>query len=278
MRAAGVASAGGNSLSNLASRVIVGAIGLPVVLGLVYLGGWWLFVLTAVAGVFALHEFSRLTRSLRPLVLAAYAGALLALLGARLGGLDWMFAGFLVTLPLAFVLYWIATTRQSATIAVASTVLGAAWVGLGLAHFVLLRAIPANGRLATFTVLLAVFAGDIAAYFAGRMIGRHRLAPTLSPGKTWEGFVFGAAATVFVAFVALYKQNYVSIADSIVLGIVIAIAAPLGDLFESALKRDMHVKDSGRLLGGHGGMLDRLDAPLFAGVAAYYVLRAFGAA
>jgi phosphatidate cytidylyltransferase len=278
MRAEGAASAGGRSSSNLASRVVVAAIGLPAVLGIVYLGGWWLFVLLAIAAVLALHEYARLTRSLRPVVLAAYAGAVLALLGARLGGLDWMFAGFLLTLPLAFVLHWIASTRQSATIAVASTVLGGAWIGLGLAHVILLRAIPSNGRLATFTVLLAVFAGDIAAYFAGRMIGRHKLAPTLSPGKTWEGFAFGTAATVFVSFVALYKQHYVSIADSIVLGIVLAIAGPLGDLFESALKRDMQVKDSGRLLAGHGGMLDRLDAPLFAGVAAYYVLRAFGAA
>src|SRR5205823_10510963 len=96
-----------------------------------------------------------------------------------------------------------------------------------------------QGELATFTVLLAVWAGDIGAFFAGRLIGRHKLAPALSPGKTWEGFLFGTAATIFVAFVALYKQHYLSIWQSIVLGIVIAIAAPLGDLFESALKRDM---------------------------------------
>jgi phosphatidate cytidylyltransferase len=278
MRAAGAASAGGSSLSNLASRVLVAVVGLPAVLGVVYLGGWWLFALAAVGALLALHEYARLIRSLRPLLLAAYAGGLLALLGAQLGGIDWTLAGFLVTLPLAFVLHWLATTRQSATVAVASTVLGAAWIGLGLAHILLLRSIPSNGRLATFTVLLAIFAGDIAAYFAGRMIGRHKLAPALSPGKTWEGFVFGAAATVFVSFVALYKQDYVSIVDSIVLGGVIAVVGPLGDLFESAMKRDMQVKDSGRLLGGHGGMLDRLDAPLFAGVAAYWVLRAFGAA
>jgi phosphatidate cytidylyltransferase len=243
-------------LSNLASRVLVAVVGLPVVLGVVYLGGWWLFALAAVGALLALHEYALLIRSLRPVLLAAYAGALLALLGAQLGGVDWTLAGFLVSLPLAFVLHWIATTRQSATVAVASTVLGAAWIGLGLAHILLLRAIPGDGRL----------------------IGRHKLAPALSPGKTWEGFVFGAAATVFVSFVALYKQDYVSIVDSIVLGIVIAVVGPLGDLFESAVKREMQVKDSGRLLGGHGGMLDRLDAPLFAGVAAYWVLRAFGAA
>jgi phosphatidate cytidylyltransferase len=217
-------------------------------------------------------------RSLRPVILAAYAGALLSLVGAHLGGLQWTVAGFLTTMVLAFLLHWIATTRQSATVAIASTVLGAAWIGLGLAHLLLLREIPSEGELATFTVLLAVWAGDIGAFFAGRLIGRHKLAPALSPGKTWEGFLFGTAATIFVAFVALYKQHYLSIWQSIVLGAVIAIAAPLGDLFESALKRDMQVKDSGRLLAAHGGVLDRIDSLLFAVVASYYLLRAFNAA
>jgi phosphatidate cytidylyltransferase len=267
-------------LSPLVSRVVVGAIGLPAVLGLLYLGGWWLFTLAVVAAVIALHEYRLLTRSLRPIALAGYAGAVLALVGAQVGGVDWAVGGFLVTLPLAFVLHWVGTTRQSATVAIASTLLGAAWIGLGLAFLLLIRALPDHGRLAAFAILLAVFAGDTAAFFAGRLLGRHRLAPTISPGKTWEGFFAGAVATVFVTFVALYqdRDDFLSIGRSIVLGVVIAVAAPLGDLFESALKRDMQVKDTGRLLGGHGGMLDRLDAPLFAAVASYFLLRAFGAA
>ena len=262
-------------MTPMASRLLVGAIGLPVVLGIVYLGGWWMFTLVTIAAVLALHEYALVIRSLRPLVLAAYAGAILALLGARLGGIDWTVAGFLATLPFAFVLHWIATTRQSATVAIASTVLGAAWVGLGLAHLLLIREIPNNGRLAAFTVLLAVWAGDTAAFFAGRLLGRHKLAPTLSPGKTWEGFVAGTVATVFVAFVALYKQDFLTVGESIALGAIIAVAAPVGDLFESLLKRDAGVKDSGRLLGGHGGMLDRLDAFLFAAPAAYFAILAF---
>jgi phosphatidate cytidylyltransferase len=264
-------------MSPLVSRVVVAVVGLPVVLGIVYLGGWWLFALAAIAAVLALHEYALMIRSLRPLILAAYVGALASLLGAQLGGLEWIVGGFLLTIPLAFFLHWVASTRQSATVAISSTVLGAAWIGVGLAHLLLLRAIPFNGRLAIFTVLLAIFAGDIAAFFAGRLLGRHKLAPAISPGKTWEGFVAGTAATVFVAFVTLYKQDYVTIGDSLILGAVIAIAGPVGDLFESALKRDMQVKDSGRLLGGHGGVLDRLDAPLFAAVASYYLLRAVGA-
>jgi len=259
------------------SRILVAAVGLPAALGLVWLGGWWLWALAAAAGLIALHEFYGMARPLRPLVLAGYAGMLLLLLGAQLGGAIWMIGGFLTTIVFAFLLKGISETRQSLTVAVATTTLGAAWVGLGLAHLLLIREIPDNGRLAVVTVLLAVWGGDTAAFFAGRLLGRHKLAPTLSPGKTWEGFVAGTAATVFVAFVALYKQDYVSIGESIALGAVIAVAAPLGDLFESAVKRDMQVKDSGRLLGGHGGMLDRLDAPLFAAVASYYLLRAFGA-
>ena len=264
-------------MTPLLSRIVVAAIGLPVVLALVYAGGWWLFTLAAFAAVLALHEYALMARSLRPVTLAAYAGALLSLVGAELGGLEWTVAGFLSTLVLAFVLHWVGQTRQSATIAIAATVLGAGWIGLCLGHLLLLRDIPDKGRLATFAVLLAVWAGDIGAFFAGRMIGRHKLAPRLSPGKTWEGFVFGTIATVFVAFVALYKQHYISIVQSILLGLVIAVVGPLGDLFESGIKRDMQVKDSGRLLGGHGGVLDRLDAPLFAFVAAYYLLRAFDA-
>jgi phosphatidate cytidylyltransferase len=96
----------------------------------------------------------------------------------------------------------------------------------------------------------------------------------MSPGKTWEGFIASTVAAVLVSFFALYHQDFLSIWESLVLGVVIAVASPVGDLFESAVKRDFGVKDSGRLLAGHGGVLDRLDAPLFAVVAAFYAILA----
>ena len=254
------------------SRLVVIAVLLPAVLGLVYLGGWWLWVLAVVAGLIALHELYRMTRPLRPLVLAGFAGLTLGLLGAELGGLAWMTGGFLTTIALAFVLTGVSETKQSITIAIATTVLGVAWIGLGLGHALLIRSIPEHGRLAVFTVMLTVFASDAAAYLTGLAIGRHRMAPVLSPGKTWEGFVGGTIVAVLLPFFALYHQNFLTVGEAIALGVVIAVVAPLGDLFESMLKRDMQVKDTGRLLGGHGGMLDRIDALLFAGPAAWIVL------
>ena len=255
------------------SRILIAAAGIPLVLWLVYLGGWPMFGLAAVGALIALHELYWMTRTLRPVVLAGYLGALAALLGATLGGADWALAGLMSTLLLTFVI-----KGGLSTVSVSVTVLGVAWIGLGLAHALLLRDIDEHGVLAVYTVLLAVWAGDAAAYFVGRLVGRHKLAPTVSPGKSWEGLIAGTVATVAVTFIAVYDQSFLTIPESLVLGGVIAIVAPLGDLFESALKRDAEVKDSGGLLAGHGGVLDRIDALLFAWVAAYYVVVAFGAA
>jgi len=265
-------------MSGLSSRVLVGIVGLPVVLGLLWLGGWPLFALVAAAGAVAVHEFVTMARPLRPLAPAVYAGVVLALVGAQTGGIVWMLGGFLATFVLAFVLNAVAETRSPATVAIGATILGTAWIGFGLGFLLLLRRMHDEPRLIAFTVVLTVFAADTLAYFGGRLLGRHKLAPTLSPGKTWEGFVVGSLAGVFVSFIALYKTRatYLTIWESIVLGIVVVLAAAVGDLFESALKRDMEVKDTGRLLGGHGGILDRVDSLLFAGIAAYYLVLAFG--
>ena len=265
-------------MSELISRIAVSVVGLPVVLGALWLGGWWLAALVLVAALVALHEFYSMTRPLRPLVHAGYGGVAFAVAGERLGGLEWLLAGVLATFVLAFVLFGVSETRQPATVAIGSTILGATWVGFGLGHLLLLRDLGSTsvGRYAVFSVVLAVWAGDTAAFFVGRLVGRHRLAPTLSPGKTWEGFVAGVAATVFVVFITLYENgnDFLPGWRPVVLGAVVAVAAVAGDLFESALKRDMQVKDTGRILGGHGGMLDRLDAFLFAAPAALYAILA----
>jgi phosphatidate cytidylyltransferase len=267
-------------MSPLVSRLLVAVVGLPIVLALVYAGGWWLFGLLLLATLIALHEYWAMIRSLHPLALAGYLAGIATLLGAKLGGIEWMLGGLLLTLLTGFALYVVATTRQPATVAIGSTFLGVGWIACGTGSLLLLRELPKHDhpRLIAFTVLLAVFAADTAAYAIGRLIGRHKLSPQLSPGKTWEGFVAGVAAAVLVCFFALYdeRKDFLPIWQALLLGLVIALAEALGDLFESTLKRDMRVKDSGHLLGGHGGILDRVDSLLFAGMASLFLLNAYG--
>ena len=267
-------------MSSLVSRLVVAAILLPLVVGVSYLGGWWLFGLALAGGLVALHELYTMARELRPLVIGGYAGFVLTLLGLELGGIPWMLGGILSTLLFAFLAYGLADMRPSATASFGVTLLGVAWVGAGIGSLLLIRDIPENGFWALLAVLFTVFAADTAAFFVGRALGRHRMAPAISPGKSWEGFVGGVAGAMLVAFVILYRDRdeFLSSPETLVLGAVVAIAAVAGDLFESAVKRDLQVKDSGRLLGGHGGMLDRLDSLLWAGPAAYFTILAFGQA
>jgi phosphatidate cytidylyltransferase len=265
-------------MSPLASRILVAAILLPLVIGVVYLGGWWLFGLALVGGLLALHELYTIARGLRPLVLAGYLGFVLALLGLQLGGMPWLVGGMLSTFVFMFVVFGLSDVRSSATASFGATILGVVWVGTGIGCLLLVRDIPEFGFVAVMAVLFTVFAADTGAFFVGRAVGRHKLAPAISPGKSWEGFVGGVATAVLVSFLVLYvdREDFLSIPESLVLGVAIALASVLGDLFESAVKRDLQVKDSGKLLAGHGGMLDRLDSLLWAGPAAYFVILAFG--
>jgi phosphatidate cytidylyltransferase len=267
-------------MSSLASRVLVAAILLPLVIGVAYLGEWWLLGLALVGGVLALHELYTMARGLRPVVIAGYLGFALALLGLQLGGVQWLLAGILSTFVFMFVVFGLSDTRASATASFGATVLGVAWLAAGIGCLLLVRAIPDYGFWAVMAVLFTVFAADTGAYFVGRAFGRRKLAPAISPGKSWEGFVGGVAAAVLMSFLLLYKDRdeFLSVPESLVLGAAIALASVLGDLFESAVKRDLQVKDSGRILGGHGGMLDRLDSLLWAGPVAYFVIVAFGQA
>jgi phosphatidate cytidylyltransferase len=197
----------------------------------------------------------------------------------QLGGAPWLLGGLLATFVLAFLVFGLSDSRPSATASFGTTLLGVAWVGGGIGLLLLVRDVPEYGFWALMAVLFSVFAADTAAFFVGRAVGRHKLAPAISPGKTWEGLVAGLVAGTLVAFLILYRDRdeFLTMAESLVFGVLVTVASVVGDLFESSVKRDLDAKDSGRLLGGHGGMLDRLDALLFAGPTAYYAILAFGA-
>ena len=136
----------------------------------------------------------------------------------------------------------------------------------------MLRGLPHGGAL-VLMVLLGTFFGDTAAYLGGRFLGRHKLAPAISPNKTIEGLACGIVVGTLIVWYwsRTYSGGWISGTDGLLLGLAVVIFAPIGDLFESLVKRDMGTKDTGTLFGAHGGALDRVDAALFALVAGYYV-------
>ena len=269
-------------MSSLVSRILVGIPLAVATVAVAWAGGWWIAGFAALAALVAQHEYSAVTRDLRPIALAGMVGTVATVVAIHRGGPVWGMAAVAATLVLAFWLSAVADVRQRSTVQVATTMLGVVWIGFGFGFLVAVRDIPGPsgwGRTLAIGVLLGVWASDIVAYAVGRLIGRRQMARRISPNKTWEGlvagFVFGAAAVFFT----VYHQpagDQLSPLHALELALAVAIAAPVGDLFESYVKRDMDVKDTGRLLGGHGGVLDRVDALIFAGVAAYYVSLALG--
>jgi phosphatidate cytidylyltransferase len=254
--------------SDLGSRVLVAVPALAAAVFLVARGGVLFALALLILGWVCLDELYRLTARAHPAKLAGFVALLALLLAAHYGTRDQVLLVAVAALPAAF-LMTLAAPRGS-MFGVTVTLLGVWWVGLAMAHAVLLRALPHGGGI-FIDVLVGTFVGDTGAYLGGRSFGRRQLAPRISPNKTVEGLVIGAfCAIVAVWFASLY-QPWFQKGDAVLLGVGVAIAAPIGDLFESYIKREAGVKDSGRAFGAHGGALDRLDAVLFTTVVGYYV-------
>ncbi len=148
---------------------------------------------------------------------------------------------------------------------------GVVLTGFTLAHFLLLTDLPA-WRAWIFTILIVIYMGDGAAYFAGTYLGKHKLAERLSPKKTWEGALGGLLGSVAAMLLcSLVFFSALTTAQAVLAAVILAVSGQLGDLVESLIKRSCNVKDSGNILPGHGGILDRIDSVLFAFPAGYYL-------
>jgi phosphatidate cytidylyltransferase len=257
--------------SELLARVVVGVPAVAIAVALVVLGGPAFAVALALLGGACIYELCALYPAARP----AWPAALIALAGliaaAQWGTREQLLLIALAAIPLVFV--WTLFAANGTTFGIALALLGVWWIGLALAHGVLLRRLP-HGSGVVIDVLAGTFVGDSAAYLGGRAFGRHPLAPTISPNKTVEGLVCGIVAAVLAIWVASRFEHWLPGGDALLLGAGVALAAPIGDLFESYIKRDAGTKDTGRLFGAHGGALDRLDAVLFSAVAGFYIWRA----
>ena len=206
-------------------------------------------------------------------MLPGYAVAAGMVIAAHYGSAFQILLVFAALFPLAFAFAAVRRSHEAITISIAFTVLGVAWMGIGFSHAVLLRDLPTHGGALLIDVLVATFLGDTAAYAAGRLFGSRKITPRISPNKTLEGLIGGfIGATLGFWFAGLY-QDWLPGVDALLMGMAIGVIAPVGDLFASLIKRDLGVKDTGRLFGPHGGLIDRLDAVLFTVVAGYYLSR-----
>lgn len=261
-------------------RLLTAIVLIPLVVAAIIVGGIWFFALVTIVLTVAVIEFCHLMRQGHFRPAPAFSVALLwtLLVDAQFSqaGSRPMLLGPGVSLVLMGSLTWqLAHRRGSPVVDWALTVAGPLYVGWLGAHILRLRGLP-EGLWWVLTALPAIWIADSGAYFIGRAWGRHKLAPTLSPGKTWEGYVggilVGTALTAGLAALWSLRSGPTgpTPTEGLVLGAIVGTLAPLGDLIISMMKRQVGAKDTGAIFPGHGGALDRVDSLLWAAVIGYY--------
>ena len=261
--------------SDLVPRVVVAVPAIVFALVIVDQGGaiWALGIFAL--GVVALGELYTLMGRVRPPAIAGFLTLAAMLAAALYGEPRHVIMVLVASFPVTFFFATLRPRRAHVSWAIAVVYLGVLWIGLAMVHAVWLRELP-HGDGLVIDVLVGTFLGDTAAYFGGRLYGRTPLAPLISPNKTLEGLIAGVIGGTFAFWVAGLYQDWLTGPHALLIGALVALAAPVGDLFESMIKRDLEVKDTGKLFGAHGGVLDRLDAVFFTIPVAYYAAVGLG--
>ena len=258
--------------SDLGLRVIAAVPAVAFAIFIIVMGGWVFAAGALLLGFICLHELFRMYESVRPIRLAAFLAIAGLSVAALKGGERQVLLALVAFVPVMFLLGVAVPRREGPplTAAMSLTTLGVVWVGMAIAHAILLRE-TTHGDGIIIDILVGTFLGDSGAYFGGRWFGTRPLAPRISPNKTVEGLLIGFVTAVIFTWAAGLYQDWLTHGQALILGVAVGATAPLGDLFESAIKRDAGTKDAGTLFGAHGGALDRLDAAFFTLVAGYYV-------
>jgi phosphatidate cytidylyltransferase len=251
------------------ARILVAVPAAILAIVFIDLGGLAFALFMIVIGWLCMHELYRALERWRPLAIVGFAALAGMVIAARYGSQRDVMEVAVAALPVVFV-FALARGGGRTTITVAGTLLGVYWLAVAFSHAVLLRELP-HGNAVIIDVLVGTFLGDTAAYAGGRLFGRRHLASLISPNKTVEGLACGMLIALISVFLAGLNQTWLTQGDALLLGLAVAVLGPLGDLFESAIKRDAGLKDAGSVFGAHGGALDRLDAVSFTIVAGYYI-------
>ena len=256
--------------ADLRGRIVAGVPAAAFAIFIVVAGEWWFAAGAIVLGLVCLHELYLLLADVHPARLAGFLGLIGLGIAAHVGDPSHLVIVLVALIPVLFLMTVAGPSARGGTFGMAAVLLGVVWIGMGIAHAIMLRDLPHGGGIVG-AVLIGTFVGDTGAYFGGRAFGRTKLAPRISPNKTVEGLLAGIVAAVLAVWLTNLYQDWIDTGDALILGLAVAVVAPIGDLFESFIKRDVGTKDTGRLFGAHGGALDRLDAVLFALVVGFYV-------
>ncbi|MDH4300177.1 MAG: phosphatidate cytidylyltransferase [Dehalococcoidia bacterium] len=265
----------------LKHRVITAAVGVPLIILAVWFGDPWFSLLIAAAALAGTYEFYRMASFDRrePLLYLGLLWALALVLSPHYRNPDLLPVAITGTMLVSLICLLLRPSREKAFHNWAWTIVGALYVGWMLSYWLTLRGL-AHGQYWVYLAMLTTFANDTGAFFVGRARGKHKLSPAISPGKTREGAIGGLVSAILAAIVIAMVLRLISVGlgdpfvfrhwQIILLGCLVGLFAQLGDLVESLLKRNMGVKESGNLLPGHGGVLDRFDSLIFVGAVVYY--------
>jgi phosphatidate cytidylyltransferase len=268
----------------LRARVLSALVLIPIAALIIWAGGWWFFAAIGLVALLAGYEFSQLMRQggYAPATIFVLAIICVSLIPAQFPTLDIVQPALTALLILSISWQLFQARDEIPTTNWALTIAGGLYVGWLSANAIRLRGLPPNsvGLAWMVLALLVTWGGDTAAYFVGRTIGRHKFWPRLSPRKTWEGVLAGTIGCLLigalVGYLAMRLTGAIGPFHGLIVGLLASIVGPLGDLAISMMKRQVKVKDSGQIIPGHGGVLDRTDSLLFIIATTYYYAIWFG--
>ena len=271
----------------LGKRILTAIVGIPVAVYVINYGEWLFAMAVLVLTLLAWHEFYTIMKNKSINIFYSWGFLInIIVLGCAWLGNSEEFVMVMFVSTLLALLRIVKTGSKFTVPDAAFSVLGISYIGVSFAHLLLLRYTDQSIYLMTswgqisagaaylWLAFVGTWASDTFAYFIGTYFGRHKLCPMISPGKTVEGALGGVLGSI-IAIMVLGTIFNLSIAHSLIMGALVGITAPIGDLVESAIKRFAGVKDSGRILPGHGGILDRFDSILFTVPAIYYYMHVF---
>jgi len=265
----------------LKHRVVTAAVGVPLIILAIWFGDPWITLFIAAAALAGTYEFYRIANFDRrePLLYLGLLWTLALVLTPHYRNPDLLPIVVTAAMLVSLICVLLRASREKAFHEWAWTIVGALYVGWMLSYWLNLRGLE-DGRNWVYLAMLTTFANDTGAFFIGRARGKHKLATAISPAKTWEGAIGGLVSAIIAAIVIAMVLKLISVElgapfafrywQIIILGFLVGFFAQLGDLVESLLKRKMGVKESGNLLPGHGGVLDRFDSLIFVGAVVYY--------